>query len=388
MGKKLNGITIVTVAAATLASAAPAHGAFSDVPSGHWAASAIRYVAEDRAWMRDFGTVEFRPGRFLLRRQLARAVVRAFALSDDPDPSITFSDLPESDPYYRYANVAVKRKWMVRSGGQRFRPDDRVSKTELDRVLVKALGLRREVRGLDAIQTADGKSLAHPPGFPYLVLALELGLHYNHPTSSERRELIPRENVLRADAAYALYRAALARGTYRISALERYRTVVLPRMNASKRQVVEWSFRFAGYPYVYAGEWHKRTPSGYCCGAQANGGFDCSGFAWWVLARPTSGWDNTKFRPYTGWRLPERASRYMAKGTSDRLTWKESRATDLMFFDGDGGKRWEGVDHAGIYLGRGWIIDSSSSRDGVSLSWARTGWYRQNFVWSRRVVRT
>lgn len=388
MGRKLYGMAVaMAVAAATMASAGPASAAFSDVPSGHWAASAIRYVARDHAWMRDYGTEEFRPGKYLTRRQLARGVVRAFALSDEPDPSITFSDLPESDRYFRYANVAVKRSWMTRSG-EAFRPDDRVSKTELDRVLVKALGLGPETRGLDAIQTAGGTRLAHPARFPYLVLALELGLHYNHPTSNEGRELIPSEKVRRADAAYALYRAALARGTYRISALERYRTVVLPNMNAAKRKVVEWAFRFAGYPYLYAGEWHRRTRSGYCCGAQANGGFDCSGFAWWVLARPTSGWDNTRFRPYTGFRLPERASRYMARGTTDRLTWKESRATDLMFFDSSGGRRWEGVDHAGIYLGRGWLIDSSSSRDGVSLSWARSGWYRDKFVWSRRVVRT
>jgi cell wall-associated NlpC family hydrolase len=385
--KRYASVVAIFAVAATLGTAGPAGAAFSDVPSSHWAATAIRYVAQDRFWMRDYGTEEFRPGKFLSRRQLARAAVRAFAPGDEPDPDITFSDLPQSDPYYRFANVAVKRHWMTRSG-QAFRPDDRVSKIELDRVLVKALGLGPEIRGLDAVQTADGTRLNHPAGFPYLVLALQLGLHYNHPTSNEGRELIPSEKVRRADAAYALYRAATARGTYRITALERYRTVVLPNMTATKRRVVEWAFRYAGYPYVYAGEWHRRTPSGYCCGAQANGGFDCSGYAWWVLARPTSGWDNTHVRPYTGWRLPERASRYMAKGTRDRLSWNESRATDLMFFDGDGGRRWEGVDHAGIYLGRGWLIDSSSSRDGVALTWGRTGWYRDKFVWSRRLVRT
>jgi cell wall-associated NlpC family hydrolase len=373
---------------ATLASATPAGAAFSDVPSGHWAAQAIRYVAQDHAWMRDYGTQEFRPGRFLTRRQLARASVRAFALSEETDPSITFSDLPESDPYFRYANVAVKRRWMTKTG-ETFRPDDRVSKTELDRVLVKSLGLGPEIRGLDAVQTADGTPLAHPTGFPYLVLALELGLHYNHPTSNEGRELTPIEDVRRADAAYALYRAAQARGSHRISALDRYSTVILPNMTATKRKVVEWAFRFAGYPYVYAGEWHRRTRSGYCCGAQANGGFDCSGYAWWVLAKPTSGWDNTHLRPYAGWRLPERASRYMARGTRNRLTWRESRATDLMFFDGNGGaRRWDAVDHAGIYLGRGWLIDSSSGRGGVSITSARGSWYRENFVWSRRLVRT
>jgi cell wall-associated NlpC family hydrolase len=388
LGRKLSGIAIVAVTVATLGSATPAGAAFSDVPPGHWATRAIRYVAQDHMWMRDYGTAEFRPGRFLTRSQLARAAVRAFALGEDTDPSIMFSDLPRTDPYFRYANVAVKRKWMTPTGDA-FQPDQRVSKTELDRVLVRALRLGPEIRGLDAIQTANGTPLEHPEGFPYLVLALELGLHYNHPTSNEGRELIPSEEVHRADAAYALYKAALARGTFRISALRRYRTVVLPNMSATKRQVVEWAFRYAGYPYVYAGEWHRKTPAGYCCGAQANGGFDCSGFSWWVLARPTSGWNNNHLRPYAGWRLPERASRYMARGTSNRLTWRNSRATDLMFFDGNGGsRRWEAVDHAGIYLGRGWLIDSASSQGGVSITSARGSWYRQNFVWSRRLIRS
>jgi cell wall-associated NlpC family hydrolase len=39
-----------------------------------------------------------------------------------------------------------------------------------------------------------------------------------------------------------------------------------------------------------------------------------------------------------------------------------------------------------VYLGGGWMIHSSSGRDGVSIDWVRQGWYRDRFVWSRRVV--
>jgi S-layer homology domain len=168
MGRKLQGFLIAAaVAWATVVAASPASASFSDVPASHWAASAIRYVAQDHSWMRDYGTEEFRPGKYLTRRQLARGAVRAFALSDEPDPDITFSDLPESNPYFRYANVAVKRNWMTRTGNA-FRPDDRVSKVDLDRVLIRALRLGPEVRGLDTIHTAAGTRLAHPAGFPYL----------------------------------------------------------------------------------------------------------------------------------------------------------------------------------------------------------------------------
>jgi cell wall-associated NlpC family hydrolase len=298
---------------------------------------------------------------------------------------VTFSDLPPEDPFHRFASVAVKRGWMAAPGGQ-FLPQGTVTKLDLDRGLVRALGLGAEIQGLNAIRTADGASLRHPEGFAELVLALQLGLHYYHPTSAEIRELLPASPVRRSDAAYALWRASTARGTSRITALERFRSVVLPAMTPTRRQVTEFALSYVGYPYLYAGEWHTRTPARYCCGAQPQGGFDCSGFAWWVLRRPGQGWDNTAVRPYAGWRLAERASRFMARETRKRLTLLQSRPTDLMLFDGDGGKSWRGVDHAGIYLGGGWMIHSSSGRDGVSIDWVRQGWYRDRLLWSRRVV--
>jgi cell wall-associated NlpC family hydrolase len=379
--------TVLAIAGATVtvAIATPAVAAFSDVPAGYWAASTIREVAQERTWMQDYGTATFRPEELLRRRHLARAAVLAFAPSDAVDPSLTFSDLPPEDPSYRFANVAVKRGWMAAPGGQ-FLPDGNVTKLDLDRALVRALGLTAEIQGLTAIHTADGVALQHRDGFAELVLAQQLGLHYNHPTSADIRELLPVSAVRRADAAYALWRTWSARGTSRITALERYRSIVLPDMTSTRRKVVEYALAYAGYPYLYAGEWHKKTPRRYCCGAQPQGGFDCSGFAWWVLRKPGEGWDNTKVRPYVGWRLPERASRFMARATKKKLTLRQSRPTDLMLFDGDGGKTWRGVDHAGISLGGGWMIHSSSGRDGVSIDWVRQGWYRDHFVWSRRVV--
>jgi cell wall-associated NlpC family hydrolase len=197
---------------------------------------------------------------------------------------------------------------------------------------------------------------------------------------------VPASPVRRADGAFALWRAYSAVGTSMITALARYRSVVLPAMTPIRRRVVEFALSYAGYPYLYAGEWHIPTPSTYCCGPQAQGGFDCSGFAWWVLRKPGQGWDNTAVRPYVGWRLRERSSRDMGRDTKSKLTLRQSRPTDLMLFDGDGGKGWRGVDHTGMYLGGGWMIHSSSGRDGVAIDWIRAGWYREKFVWSRRIV--
>lgn len=384
--RKLSGtLTMLCVAATTLLVAVPARAAFTDVPAGYWAKTAIDYVADQHNWMRDFGTAEFRPENKLRRRHLARAAVRAFAPSQAADPDLTFTDLGSASPYFEGANVAVSLGWMNAPGGA-FNPKGKVTKRELDKVLIRALDLMPEVKGLNGITTAGGIKLATPPRFGFLALAHQLGLHYNHGTSSEHRELLPHTKVRRADGAYALHRAALAEGTYKITALSRYRDVTVGKMKKVKRAAAEFALAYAGYPYVWAGEWHRKTPAGYCCGAQTQGGFDCSGFAWWVLREPGGGWDNTAIRPYHGWPLPERASKDMAKAAPSKLTYKKSKPMDLMLFDGDGGTGWKGVDHAGIYLGKGWMIHSANSVAGVTVQWVKDGWYRDHFVWSRRII--
>jgi len=378
----------VAVAASTLLPAVPAAAAFSDVPSGYWAASAISYVADQRSWMRDFGSSKFRPEARLQRRHLARATVRAFASSEPTDPSITFTDLSADDPFFRFANVAVKLSWMGSAGGA-FHPDGTVTKIDLDRALVRALGLGEEIAGLSDIRTEDGYRLERPRGFSVLALAQVMRLHYNHPGGSEGRELLPGSRVRRADAAYALRRThrVLVGESWRLSAASRYRDVVLPTMGEARRAATEFALARVGWPYVYAGEWGRKSPEGYCCGAQAKGGFDCSGFVWWILRAPGDGWDNTEFRPYHGWPLAQRSSSAMARATRNRLRWRETRPMDVMFFDPSGGGGWAGVSHAGLYMGNGWIIDSSNGQNGVTINWASDGWYRDSFVWSRRVIR-
>jgi cell wall-associated NlpC family hydrolase len=378
----------IAAVASTLLSSAPAAAAFSDVPAGYWASSAISYVAEQRSWMRDFGASEFRPEARLHRRHLARAAVRAFAASEPTDPGITFTDIGTESPFFPFANVAVKLGWMSAPDGA-FRPRGMVTKIDLDRVLVNALGLRAEIAGLADIRTEDGYRLRRPEGFSVLILAQALHLHYNHPGGSEERELLPSTNVRRADAAYAIRRAhrVLVAESWRLSASSRYREVVLPSMGPARLAATEFALVHVGWPYVYAGEWARKTPAGYCCGAQEKGGFDCSGFVWWVLKAPGDGWDNTDYRPFEGWPLRQRSSSDMARATRNRLRWGESRPMDVMFFDPSGGTGWAGVSHAGLYLGNGWIIDSSNGQDGVAMSWAAQGWYRDSFVWSRRVIR-
>ena len=371
--------------AAQVTPARAATASFTDVPPGYWAASAIRSVAIDHNWMRDFGPSSFRPSGPEARKRLARAVVRAFAPAEAVDRTIHFTDLPSDDAFFRFANVAVKLGWMNAPHGA-FHPDRAVRTVALHRTLLAAVGLHDVVDGINAIHTADGYHVPHPGRLGAMLAGMLLGFRYDHDDNS--LDVDPSTRVPRSEVAWSLAHAYVANTTeaWRKTALAPYATIELGRLSPAMRKAAAFGLRFVGYPYVYAGEWNTASPAGYCCGYQSRGGFDCSGLMWWVMKAPQSGYDNTFVRPYRGWPLPERSSRDMAGAIprSERIGMAQLRPGDLMFYDGSG----DGVvDHVDLYLGRGWALDSSNGSGGVVIVRAKTGWYADHFKWGRDIVR-
>jgi len=371
----------VTRGDAALAAARTPEAHWSDLAEGDRAHDAADYVASDRSWMRDFGSDLFRPDELETRRLFARALVRAFAKGAVPQERIMFADLPEDDPAYSYAAVAVERGWMTAAGGL-FDPTEPVTTREVHRGLVLALGLRREAAGLARLHTADGTALQTPSGFGPLTLGMVLGLRVDN--EDESLEVGPSTPLTRSEVAYSLWRAHLAAtvSTWKLTSLAPYATIELPNRRPEVRQVVEFGARYVGYPYVWAGEWPTTTAGPYCCGAQPVGGFDCSGIVWWTMKATEGGYDNTSIRGYEGWSLAERSSAQMA-AVGERLSYAEARPGDLLFFDGnDDGT----VDHVSVFIGRGWALDSSNSYGGVSITRIGEGWYRERFTHARRII--
>jgi cell wall-associated NlpC family hydrolase len=111
--------------------------------------------------------------------------------------------------------------------------------------------------------------------------------------------------------------------------------------------VVGIAMRYLGTPYVYGGS----TPAG----------FDCSGFIMYVFAQ-------------VGVSLPHNAAAQYGYGTPvDR---SQLQPGDLVFFNGLG--------HAGIYVGGGSFIHSPHTGDVVKIS-SMTGWYASTYVGARRL---
>jgi len=110
----------------------------------------------------------------------------------------------------------------------------------------------------------------------------------------------------------------------------------------------------------------------YVWGATGPSKFDCSGFTQWV------------FRD-AGIKIP-RVSRDQAK-VGQYVSFNNLRKGDMIFFDTKKHKRGI-VTHVGIYLGNGnFIHASSAAKKVVVFNWNEKPYYKERFLWGRRVVK-
>jgi cell wall-associated NlpC family hydrolase len=260
-----------------------------------------------------------------------------------------------------------------------------VTAFEVSRTLVKALGLKDVAAHLAHVETPDGWSPDAGGKFGYEVVARNLGLRHDRSTSEEQHEASSNDKLNQGDVLWAVWQAKSSPDTYTAQSLANFE---LANLDSKTKRIVKFAFSLVGTPYVWGGEWTSKTPSGYPYGAQVHGGVDCSGFSWYVMREKTPpSW--IPKRPYKGFALPERSSAQMAAAMKrkERLGFKQLRPADLVFFAPNGRKSSaSSVYHVGIYLGKGWMIDSSGSKDGVSLDYMGEGsWYLDQFAWGRRI---
>jgi len=378
----LRVLLVAAVMAATLIPARAAF-AFSDVPKGYWDYDAIQYVAVTNTWMQDYGTQTFQPSTKEHRGQLAQALVLAYAPDEPIDPSITFTDLPKTDPLYPFANVAVKLGWIEKYASGKYAPLDPVRFSLLDRSLVRAMGsFSAAIDGLTNIHEADGTPYVTQDRLAEMQLARWLDLHYNH--DDESLDFQKRAYINRDEMAYSLWKAKTL-PSWKVDDAHLFDDITLADASTGQHAFTQFALDWIGPPYIWGGEWNTSTGNGYCCGTQPQGGYDCSGFVWWVLKKNEDGYNAAQFHPdYKGWIIHERVSHDMAKMAPSKLTFGELVQGNLMFFASNGGSTWSDVDHVGIYLGNNWMINSTGG--GPQLEWVGDGYYYDIFVFGRKVV--
>ncbi|HEV3472631.1 MAG TPA: NlpC/P60 family protein [Actinomycetota bacterium] len=269
-------------------------------------------------------------------------------------------------------------------GGFYQRDGGEVTVAEVSAALVRALGQGETARLLKRAQSPDGWKPDTAPYSGTEIVAREMGLRYNRLESEDELEMSATEPMRQADIAYSVWKAKTAPATWGADAL---RGFGFAEYSETRREVVEFALSLVGTPYVWGGEWPGSTPEGYPFGGQAHGGFDCSGFAWYVLKEKSESY-RPLGRSYQGWSFNERSSAEMAKAAPVRLGYRKLLPGDVVFFSPDGREaKASSVYHAGIYLGGGWMVHSSGSRAGISLGQIGSGSYwHDQFTWGRRII--
>jgi cell wall-associated NlpC family hydrolase len=256
-------------------------------------------------------------------------------------------------------------------------PAHTVTIAQLDRRLVTYLRLRGaawKFRG-----AVVGAGLTPPYRLGDEVVARLLGLRINHPADQDNLELRPKDVATRAEAAYSLARV-LEIDQWDVDWVNSLASSFsLPGYTSWQSRVLTRAVHFVGFPYVWGGMWeHQQT----LFGVTDRGGFDCSGFVWRIY----------KLVPYEGGGILSSViqgrTTYQMSGEvpkSKRIAKRYLKPGDVMFFGSNGPSSSPfQVDHTGIYLGRGWMIHSSSQ--GVTLV-RFSGWYADRFAWARRPLR-
>lgn len=251
-----------------------------------------------------------------------------------------------------------------------------VTIAQLDAQLVRALGLGDEASSFYRAAATAG---TRPPArFGTEVVARLLGLRKNHLAPDDDLERLPSDPATRAEAAYSAAKILRFSGWELKQVEESAVSFELPELTPWQRRILTTAFGRIGFPYVWGGESDTRQSP---FGLQASGGFDCSGFAWRVF----------KLQAYPGGAplarmLRGRTAAAMAGevGPRRRIPFARLAPADLVFF-ADGGPRAKpaAVDHMGINVGNGWMINSS--RYGVALA-PLDGWYARRFAWGRRPI--
>jgi cell wall-associated NlpC family hydrolase len=367
-----NFLAAAVLALLAFAPPALASGGFTDVPKGFWARPQIKW-ATSNGWISPRTPTTFAPHHTVSRLNASRVLVRvAFRLKGVPEGPDAFAQ-------------AVSAGWISEATG----PTGRITQLEFDRAIVRILGLAHAAKALNHLQTADGWAPRLSDGFGVEQEVRAVGARINVPDGWDSWELSAADVLRRANLAAETYQV-MHLSSWAVAAAQAKVTVAkqLPAWTPLKRKVLGFALRYAGSPYVWGGTSpDPQSP----LGSPVAGGFDCSGFVWWVM----------KLHSYTASsRTWSGDAEIQARSTFDmaaqlrvrnRIHRRDLKPGDILFWSSapNGVKTKSAtVYHAGIYLGNGWTINSHGSGDGVTLDYMGkgAGWFHDAFAFGWRVM--
>jgi cell wall-associated NlpC family hydrolase len=363
----------VVLAALVAPAAASAATAPTDVGTGFWARSQVVWTV-NAGWMGTLPDGRFRPGRQATRANAARVLSRANQLVNAVPA--------EADAFAQ----AVTAGWMTAGDG----PEGAITQLEFDRAIVRVLGIRATTRKLNTLRGADGWRPALPQGFGAEQAVRQAGARYNAPHGADEWETWPASPLKRTHLAVQAYELGHLSSWWRWSVTNQEDVVTaLPAYTPLKQKVLGFAIRYAGAPYVWGGT----SPSPQTLfGRAVQGGFDCSGFVWWVLKSQTYTLDDGfswSGNSQIAWRTTYDMSAHVP--FTKRIARADLRPGDILFWSSNPNGRLTDsntIYHTGIYLGNGWTINSHGSGAGVTLDYMGdgAGWFHDAFAFGWRVL--
>ena len=312
---------------------------------------AIDYVTS-RGYMNGGADGGFHPNDPIGRLDYACTLVRFFKNTGEAaDPTITFKDLPASDPGYRFANVAVRHGYIAPLADGSFKPyDPNTTAGALSGIVV----------GLGLSGTAGNARGIWPYGPGYTgasIVAHDLHLKYRN------TQVWPAAGYPRGEMAFSLQAAEQADSWRRDYVNETFTWLKCqsPLAGRLREKALTSAFAKIGYPYVWGGE------------SDAEGGYDCSGLTYYVL------------ESVLGYPMMRVADDQAKDGRYQTLGRESLLPGDPIFFYKDPGSS-DYVGHAGMYIGRGLFIHSTGSNAGVSVDTIASGYYSDHFACGKRVI--
>lgn len=364
------------LALAAFACLVPAQADAATAPSD---ISASFFARDQIVWAVNQGWISLRAdGTFSPKRPASRlAAARVLASVNES----AWGEPAADDPFAQ----AVAARWIGEGDG----PGGEITQLEFDRGIVAVLRQKSAARTLNRLATADGWRPKLPAGFGTEQVVRQIGARWNVPNGSDSWETWPDSTLRRANLAVQAYQLGHLSSWWQ-NAVSTQLSVAgeLPKWSPLKQEVLGFAIRYAGAPYVWGGM--SDAPQNLF-GLSTAGGFDCSGFVWWVM----------KMRTYTAgdttWsgdsKIRWRTTYDMAANipVAKRLTYTELRPGDVVFWSTDP----RGVQtasstvyHTGIYLGKGWTINSHGSGAGVTIDYMApgAGWFHDAFAFGWRVM--
>jgi hypothetical protein len=180
------------------------NGEFSDVPKGHWAYEAIRWMVENKI-VEGTGANMFQPSRQVTREEFAKMLVLTLDLSLVNPSQGSFLDIKKGGWQYKYIETAKPYLTGFRtSSGDYFHPSDPAVREDMAVALVKALGLSGETADLSLLSQFSDASQISENLKKYVAIAVKHKLIQGYEENG-KRQFAPKEGLNRASAAVLLY---------------------------------------------------------------------------------------------------------------------------------------------------------------------------------------